>query len=164
MAAPGNVLKLYDDRPTDFEAWDLDPFHLETRADCPPAASAEVVLADPLRVEVAFERPIGERSRMRQTVRLDAEAQRLEFHCAIDWQEDRKALKVRFPVAVLAPRATYEMQFGVVERPTHFPPAPTPPSTRCPAIASRTSPSTVSGSRCCRRRPTAGRRSAARCG
>jgi alpha-mannosidase len=120
MAAPGNVLELYDDRPTDFEAWDLDPFHLETRADCPPAASAEVVLADPLRAEVAFERPIGERSRMRQTVRLDAEAQRLEFHCAIDWQEDRKALKVRFPVAVLAPRATYEMQFGVVERPTHY--------------------------------------------
>ena len=120
MAAPGNVLELYDDRPTDFEAWDLDPFHLETRADCPPATSAEVVLADPLRAEVAFERPIGERSRMRQTVRLDAEAQRLEFHCAIDWQEDRRALKVRFPVAVLAPRATYEMQFGVVERPTHF--------------------------------------------
>ncbi len=120
MAAPGNMLELYDDRPTDFEAWDLDPFHLETRADCPPASSAEVVLANPLRAEVAFERPIGERSRMRQTVRLDAEARRLEFRCAIDWQEDRKALKVRFPVAVLAPRATYEMQFGVVERPTHF--------------------------------------------
>ena len=45
---------------------------------------------------------------------------RLEFHCAIDWHEDRRALKVRFPVAVHAPRATYEMQFGVVERPTHY--------------------------------------------
>ena len=120
MAAAGNVLELYDDNPTDFEAWDLDPFHLETRADCPPATSAEVALADPLRVEVAFERPIGERSRMRQVVRLDAEASRLEFRCAIDWREERTALKVRFPVAVHAPRATYEMQFGVVERPTHF--------------------------------------------
>jgi alpha-mannosidase len=120
MAAPGNVLELYDDHPTDFEAWDLDPFHLETRADCPPAESAEVVLDGPLRAEVAFERPIGARSRMRQTLRLDAEAARLEFHCAIDWREDRRALKVRFPVAVHAPRATYEMQFGVVERPTHF--------------------------------------------
>ena len=118
--APGNVLELYDDNPTDFEAWDLDPFHLETRADCPPATSAEVALADPLRAEVAFERPIGERSRMRQVVRLDAEASRLEFRCAIDWREERTALKVRFPVAVHAPRATYEMQFGVVERPTHF--------------------------------------------
>ena len=59
MAAPGNVLELYEDRPTAFEAWDLDPFHLETRSDCPPATSAEVALADPLRAEVAFERPIG---------------------------------------------------------------------------------------------------------
>jgi alpha-mannosidase len=120
MAAPGNVLELYEDRPTAFEAWDLDPFHLETRSDCPAASCAEVVMADPLRAEVAFERPIGRSSRMRQTVRLDAEASRLEFHCAIDWHEDRRALKVRFPVAVHAPRATYEMQFGVVERPTHY--------------------------------------------
>jgi alpha-mannosidase len=120
LAAPGNVLELYEDRPTAFEAWDLDPFHLETRTDCPGATAAELVLADSLRAEVAFERPIGRASRMRQTVRLDAESARLEFRCAIDWHEDRRALKVRFPVAVRAPRATYEMQFGVVERPTHY--------------------------------------------
>jgi alpha-mannosidase len=120
MAAPGNVLELYDDRPTAFEAWDLDPFHLETRTDCPPASSAQLAPADPLGAEVAFERPIGRASRMRQTVRLDAESERLEFQCAIDWHEDRRALKVRFPVNVHAPRATYEMQFGVVERPTHY--------------------------------------------
>ena len=120
MAAPGNVLELYEDRPAAFEAWDLDPFHLETRSDCPGATGAELALAEPLRAEVVFERPIGRASRMRQTVRLDAESGRLEFHCAIDWHEDRRALKVRFPVAVHAPRATYEMQFGVVERPTHY--------------------------------------------
>ena len=57
MAAPGNVLELYDDRPTDFEAWDLDPFHLETRSDCPPATRAEVALAEPLRAEVAVRAP-----------------------------------------------------------------------------------------------------------
>ena len=120
MAAPGNVLELYEDRPTAFEAWDLDPFHLETRTDCPPASSAEVGGPDPLRAEIVFDRPIGRASRMRQAVRLDAESSRLEFHCAIDWHEDRRALKVRFPVSVHAPRATYEMQFGVVERPTHY--------------------------------------------
>jgi alpha-mannosidase len=120
MAAPGNVLELYEDRPTAFEAWDLDPFHLETRSDCPPASSVEIALAAALRAELTVERPIGRASRMRQAVRLDAESERLEFHCAIDWREDRRALKVRFPVAVHAPRATYEMQFGVVERPTHY--------------------------------------------
>ena len=120
MAAPGNVLELYEDRPTDFEAWDLDPFHLETGATARRPRAPRSCSHGPLRAEVAFERPIGARSRMRQVVRLDAEAARLEFHCAIDWREDRRALKVRFPVAVHAPRATYEMQFGVVERPTHF--------------------------------------------
>ena len=37
LAAPGNRLELYDDRPVAFDAWDIDPFHLETRRDCPPA-------------------------------------------------------------------------------------------------------------------------------
>jgi alpha-mannosidase len=37
LAAPGNRLELYDDRPVAFDAWDVDPFHLETREDCPPA-------------------------------------------------------------------------------------------------------------------------------
>ena len=120
LAGPANVLELYDDRPTVFEAWDVDPFHLETRSVCPPASSCEVSSEHPLRVEVAFTRAIGSSSSMRQVVRLDADARRLEFHCTIDWREDRRFLKVLFPVAVSAPRATYEMQFGVVERPTHY--------------------------------------------
>ena len=128
IAAPGNVLELYEDRPTAFEAWDLDPFHLETRSRLPGRYERRARAGGALRAEVVFERPIGRASHMRQTVRLDAESQRLEFHCAIDWHEDRRALKVRFPVAVHAPRATYEMQFGVVERPTHYSTTPRPRS------------------------------------
>ena len=120
LSGPGNVLELYDDRPTVFEAWDVDPFHLETRSTCPAASSCKVTGKHPLRVEVTFTRSIGAASTMRQVVRLDAHARRLEFHCAIDWREDRCFLKVLFPLAVSSPRATYEMQFGVVERPTHY--------------------------------------------
>src|SRR5690606_13518255 len=29
LAAPGNRLELYADEPTDWEAWDIDPAHLE---------------------------------------------------------------------------------------------------------------------------------------
>ena len=120
LAAPGNRLELYDDRPVAFEAWDIDPFHLETRRDCPPATSYEVVTDSPLRAEVAFERAIGEGSTMRQVVRLDAGSRRLEFHTEIDWHEERTLLKICFPLAVRAPNATYEMQFGYAERPTHY--------------------------------------------
>ena len=63
LAAPGNVLELYEDRPTAWDAWDLDPFHLETRARLPAGRRAcAVVRAEPLRAEVVFERPVGARA------------------------------------------------------------------------------------------------------
>jgi alpha-mannosidase len=120
LAAPGNRLELYDDRPVAFDAWDVDPFHLETRADCPPAGSWRVVSDGPLRAELVFERAVGEASRMTQVVRLDAGSRRLELHTTVDWHESHKLLKACFPLAVRASRATYEMQFGYAERPTHF--------------------------------------------
>ena len=39
LAAPGNRLELYEDRPVDFDAWDIDPSTLETRRDYAPATS-----------------------------------------------------------------------------------------------------------------------------
>jgi alpha-mannosidase len=120
LSAPGNRLELYDDRPVAFDAWDVDPFHLETRVDCAPATSWRVLTDSDLRAEVAFERELGERSRMTQIVRLDADSRRLEFRTTVDWLEEHKLLKVCFPLAVRARRATYEMQFGYSERPTHF--------------------------------------------
>jgi alpha-mannosidase len=120
LAAPGNRLELYEDHPVKWDAWDIDPAHLETRSDCPPAESCSVVTASPLRAEIAFERALGEASRLRQVVRLDAGSRRIEFHTEVDWRESHRLLKVCFPLAVRAPRATYEMQFGFAERPTHY--------------------------------------------
>ena len=120
LASPGNRLELYEDRPVDFDAWDIDPAHLETRRDCAPADSFDVRSRGPLRAEVAFARRVGERSSLRQVVRLDAGSRRLEVHTEADWHEEHALLKVCFPLAVRAASATYEMPFGYAERPTHF--------------------------------------------
>jgi alpha-mannosidase len=114
------VLELYEDRPVKFDAWDVDPAHLETRRPCPPADSRQVVSSGPLRAEVAFDRRMGERSTLRQVVRLDADARRVEFRTTVDWHEEHVLLKVCFPLEVRAPAATYEAPFGYAERPTHF--------------------------------------------
>ena len=37
----------------------------------------------------------------------------------VDWHEDHKFLKVEFPFNVRAMNATYEIQFGHLQRPTH---------------------------------------------
>src|SRR3954469_1068333 len=120
LEQPGNVLQLYDDRPTAHEAWDVDPFHLETVRDAGPAESCAVTQPGGLRAQVELRYRIGSASTLRQLVRLDAGASRLEFHCEVDWRERRTMLKVLFPVAVHGPSATYQMQFGHAERPTHF--------------------------------------------
>ena len=120
LAAPGNRLELYDDRPVAFDAWDVDPAHLDTRRGAPPAHAWEVVTDVPLRIEVAFERSLGEASTLRQIVRLDACSPRLELHTVVDWHERHVLLKACFPLAVHAPLATYETAFGYAERPTHF--------------------------------------------
>src|SRR5205823_8033761 len=83
LARPGNRLELYEDRPLQFDAWDIDPFHLETRRDFPPAESWSVAAAGPLRGEIAFVRP-----GLTQVVRLDAGSPRLEFHTTVDWDEE----------------------------------------------------------------------------
>jgi alpha-mannosidase len=120
LAGSGNVFETYDDRPVVHDAWDVDPFHLETRRPAAPARAARVMRSDPLRCELAFEYRIGRSSTMTQVVRLDADSRRLEFHCHVDWHEAQTFLKVAFPINARAMNATYEMQFGHVERPTHF--------------------------------------------
>jgi alpha-mannosidase len=119
LAGAANRFVLYDDRPTQYEAWDIDPFALETGREAGGAKRRDVVSKGPLRAEARFEHAIGAGSRIVQTVRLDAGCDHLEFDTVIDWHERRTLLKAIFPLAIKAPRATYETMCGAVERPTH---------------------------------------------
>ncbi len=119
LSGEANRFVLFDDRPTAYEAWDIDPFALETGRETGGPATVEVVSEGPLRAEVRFERAIGKASRLTQTIRLDAASGALVFDTTIDWRDRRTLLKAVFPIACQAPRATYETMFGAVERPTH---------------------------------------------
>lgn len=119
LQSPGNVLVLHEDRPSLWDAWDVEPSILETGVPCPPAVDCHVESHGPLRAEIKFQRSIGQNSTMTQRIRLDADSRRLEFHCEVDWHEQHQLLKVHFPTSIRADRATYEMPFGFAERPTH---------------------------------------------
>jgi alpha-mannosidase len=119
LAGPANVFELSDDRPVAYDAWEVEPYADDTRRPLPGAHAHRVHAGSPERAELAFEHRVGERSTLTQIVRLDAGARRLEFRARIDWRERHALLQVAFPLAVRSPRATYEMQFGVAERPTH---------------------------------------------
>ncbi len=84
-------------------------------------ADAQCTLLErgPLRTALRVERQLTQHSRLVQEIRLCAGSPRLDFATWIDWHEAHALLKVAFPVAVRSPHATYEIQFGFAERPTH---------------------------------------------
>jgi alpha-mannosidase len=115
----GNVFILYDDVPNNWDAWDVDIFHLEKYDPIAGAVSCRVLETGPLRVSIEFEYEFGQSSTLKQTVCLTAPSPRLDFDCKVEWFEKHKFLKVEFPLNLRATNATYEIQFGHVQRSTH---------------------------------------------
>ncbi|HEY0866476.1 MAG TPA: alpha-mannosidase [Fimbriimonas sp.] len=114
----GNVFQLMDDKPLFWSAWDVDPFAFETAQDLLRSESFEIVEKGPVRVAAEVVKKFG-RSTLRQRISLGP-TPGIRFDTEIDWQEEDKMLKVAFPVNINSGRATYEIQFGNVERPTHY--------------------------------------------
>lgn len=112
-----NVFQLFEDKPLFWDAWDIDLFSLETGRDMLRTESFELVEKGPARVAVELVKRIGE-STLRQRISLGP-TPGIRFDTWVDWRESEKMLKVKFPMNINTLRATCEIQFGHVERPTH---------------------------------------------
>lgn len=113
-----NVFQLFDDQPVFWSAWDIDVFAYETGQDLLKCESFEIVERGPVRAAVEVVRRFG-KSTIKQRISLGP-TPGIRFDTEIDWHEDDKLLKVAFPINVNALKATYEIQFGNVERPNHY--------------------------------------------
>ncbi|MBK9714898.1 MAG: alpha-mannosidase [Kouleothrix sp.] len=116
--ATGNQLVLYEDRPLSWDAWDVDAFYEEKPYPARDVESMRVVEAGPLRAAIEIVRKVG-RSTIRQRICLWRGSRRIDFATEVDWQERQMLLRALFPLNLNAARATCEIQFGAVERPTH---------------------------------------------
>ncbi|MBL8047067.1 MAG: alpha-mannosidase [Chthonomonas sp.] len=112
-----NLFQLHDDRPLFWDAWDIDPFAFENSLDLVRSESFEVIERGPVRVAVQVVKKFGN-STIRQIISLGP-TPGIRFDTEVEWHENHKLLKVAFPVNVNSQRATYEIQYGHVERPTH---------------------------------------------
>ena len=116
--ARGNLLQLFRDHPTDYDAWEIDADDLADPMPLTRCESIEVVQSDPLCGTVRMVRRVGA-STITQHLRLHHSSRRIEFETEVDWREKHRLLKVAFPVGVRAPRASFDAGFGHVERATH---------------------------------------------
>jgi alpha-mannosidase len=117
-AAVCNSMRMYQDIPSAFDAWDIDSmYHLST-VKLPEKATFDVLAEGPLFARLRVRRVLNQ-SHMTQTITLRRGARRMDFETGIDWQERHKLLKVNFPVNYQAHEALHEIQFGYLPRPTH---------------------------------------------
>ncbi|KAI0338667.1 hypothetical protein BDW22DRAFT_1362757 [Trametopsis cervina] len=118
-------LVIFDDRPNYWDAWDVEVHHLEKET---PLKFSEisVVAGGPLRASVKAVVKYG-KSTITTTISLDAIPATLKpgsrslfnFAAVVDWHERHEFLKFELPLDIHNDNATYETQFGHVQRPTH---------------------------------------------
>ncbi|XP_055984736.1 alpha-mannosidase 2C1 isoform X2 [Sorex fumeus] len=119
--AVGNQFVLFDDVPLYWDAWDVMDYHLETRKPVLGQPGTLAVGAEGgVRGSAWFMLQLSPNSRLSQEVVLDVGCPYVRFHTEVHWHESHKFLKVEFPARVRSPQATYEVQFGHLQRPTHY--------------------------------------------
>jgi alpha-mannosidase len=113
-----NLLLAFEDRPMNFDAWDIDIFYEDRTEKVEGVESISVIEEGPLRVAVQINRRYRS-SAIRQTIYLYHDSKRIDFDTWLDWHEHHILLKAAFPVNVMNPMATFDVQWGNVQRPTH---------------------------------------------
>eukprot|EP00743_Colponemidia_sp_Colp-15_P011795 GILK01013256.1.p1 GENE.GILK01013256.1~~GILK01013256.1.p1 ORF type:complete len:1088 (+),score=189.66 GILK01013256.1:43-3264(+) len=119
IESTANQFVIFDDLPFYWDAWDVMEYHLETRQ---PINEGTVTILEngPLRVSLRISVRISEVSSLTQIMSLSSSSPRIDFDTTVDWHENRKFLKVEFPLAIRSSVASYEIAFGHLQRPTHF--------------------------------------------
>ena len=80
--------------------------------------SAEIIENGPVRYSIKVNHNFCQ-SNIKQYIYFYRDIPRIDFKNLIDWKEKNILLKVAFPVDINASKATYEIQYGNIERETH---------------------------------------------
>lgn len=114
----GNALRVYEDRPVNWDAWDIDFYYPEQGETLGAGARVTLRETGPVRATIEVEIPYHD-SMIRHTYTLDCLDRCLRIPTVIDWHEHHRLLKASFPFQVRTTTATYEIPFGHIQRPTH---------------------------------------------
>lgn len=115
----GNVLEVFEDKPLSFDAWDIDIFYTQKMETAKLVKAPELVENGALKAVVRFSF-VYHKSVITQDMIVYKDSRRIDFKTHVDWQECHRLLKAAFYTDVRSTKATYDIQFGHVERPTHW--------------------------------------------
>jgi len=118
LSAPGNVLSLYEDRPLNWDAWDIDFYYKESLLETAKVVKIHKVKSGSIASYLKIQFTIGNSS-ITQMISLSNQSKRLDFDTMVDWCEKHKMLRVHFPTNIISEQASFDIQYGYVKRNTH---------------------------------------------
>ena len=113
----GNLLQTFVDKPKEYDAWNIDADFEDKYWSLDKADEVKLTESGPLRAVIQVKHHF-QNSAFVQNITLYPASTRVDVKMQADWKEKHILLKVGFPVTVHADKATYEVPFGSIERPT----------------------------------------------
>jgi len=116
-AVCGNLLQTFVDKPQRWDAWNIDADFEKQYWSLDKADEVKLVERSPLRSVIRVKNHFQNSTFVRDII-LYAGVPRVDVKMQADWHEKHILLKVAFPVSAHSDKATYEIPYGSVERPT----------------------------------------------
>ena len=112
-----NEIRVYADHPDNYDAWEWQEYSLEDYKVITDVTSVDII-EDGARRGIRITRPFM-KSLITQTVWFYDDIAKIDFETVTDWHNQHQMVKAAFPVDINSMKATYDIQYGTIERPTH---------------------------------------------
>jgi alpha-mannosidase len=113
----GNLLQTFRDKPKQWDAWNIDADFEKEHWDLDHADEVKLVENGPLRAVLRVKNHFQNSTFVRD-ITVAAGSARVDVHMTADWHEKHILLKVAVPSSAHDDKATFEIPYGSIERPT----------------------------------------------
>jgi alpha-mannosidase len=116
-SACGNLLQTFYDKPQKWDAWNIDADFEKQHWDLDKADEVKLLESGPLRAAIRVKKHF-QNSTFVQDITMYAGVPRVDVKMQAEWHEKHILLKVAFPLSAHSDKATFEIPYGSIERPT----------------------------------------------
>ena len=113
----GNLLQAFYDKPKQWDAWNIDSDFEKQHWDLDKADEVKMIESGPLRAVIRVKKHF-QNSSFVQDITMYAGVPRVDVKMQAEWHEKHILLKVAFPLSAHNDKATFEIPYGSIERPT----------------------------------------------
>jgi alpha-mannosidase len=113
----GNLLQAFVDKPKRWDAWNIDADFEKQHWDINKADEVKLIESGPLRGTIEVTQHFQDSTFVRD-ISLTAGSPTVVVKTSVEWHEKHVLLKVAFPLSSHSDKATFEIPYGTVQRPT----------------------------------------------